>query len=55
MGGHASLFRASQLGGVSDKAVGVNAPLDAVQQRIQHALQQEFDPHGVFATGRLGV
>ncbi len=54
-GGHASLFRASRLGGSSDKAVGVHAPLDAVQQRIQHALQQEFDPHGVFATGRLGV
>ena len=55
VGGQATLFRASLLGGASDKAVGVNAPLDAVQQRIQQALQKEFDPHGVFATGRMGV
>ncbi|MBM3387015.1 MAG: glycolate oxidase subunit GlcE, partial [Betaproteobacteria bacterium] len=50
VGGQATLFRASLLGGASDKAVGVNAPLDAVQQRIQQALQKEFDPLGVFAT-----
>lgn len=55
VGGQASLWRASQLGGISDKAVGVSAPLDAVQQRIQRELQQQFDPHGVFATGRMGV
>ena len=54
VGGHATLFRASVRGGASDKAVGVNAPLDAVQQRIQRALQQQFDPQGVFATGRMG-
>ena len=54
VGGHASLFRASRLGGASDKQVGVNTPLDAVQQRIQRALQQQFDPKGVFATGRMG-
>jgi len=53
-GGHATLFRASLLGGSSDKAVGVSAPLDAVQQRIQRELQKQFDPQGVFATGRLG-
>ncbi len=54
-GGHATLFRASVLGGSSDKAVGVNAPLDAVQQRIQRELQKQFDPQGVFATGRMGI
>lgn len=55
VGGHASLFRASLLGGSSDKAVGVSAQLDPVQQRIQRALQQQFDPQAVFATGRLGT
>ena len=54
-GGHATLFRASLLGGSSDKAVGVSAPLDAVQQRIQRELQKQFDPQGVFATGRMGI
>jgi glycolate oxidase FAD binding subunit len=54
-GGHATLFRASVLGGSSDKSVGVNAPLDAVQQRIQRELQKQFDPQGVFATGRMGI
>jgi glycolate oxidase FAD binding subunit len=33
--------------------VGVNTPLDAVQARIQQQLQQQFDPKGVFATGRI--
>ena len=55
VGGHATLFRASLLGGSTDKAVGVNTPLDAVQQRIQRELQKQFDPQGVFATGRLGL
>ena len=55
VGGHATLFRASFLGGASDKSVGVTAPLDAVQQRIQRELQKQFDPHGVFATGRMGI
>ncbi len=55
VGGHATLFRASLLGGASDKAVGVNAPLGAVQQRIQRELQKQFDPQGVFATGRMGI
>jgi len=54
VGGHAWLFRPSLLGGSSDKAVGVSTPLDAVQQRIQHELQKQFDPQGVFATGRMG-
>lgn len=53
VGGHATLFRASANHAEADKAVGVNTPLDAVQQRIQQQLQKQFDPKGVFATGRL--
>ena len=53
VGGHATLFRASTLGGHTDKGVGVNTAPDATQARIQHALQQQFDPQGVFATGRI--
>jgi glycolate oxidase FAD binding subunit len=53
VGGHATLFRASAAHAEVDKAVGVNTPLDAVQQRIQRQLQQQFDPKGVFATGRM--
>ena len=53
VGGHATLFRASALGGHTDKVVGVNTVPDAAQARIQHALQQQFDPQGVFATGRI--
>ncbi len=55
VGGHATLFRASLLGGATDKAVGASTPLDAVQQRIQRELQKQFDPQGVFATGRMGI
>jgi FAD/FMN-containing dehydrogenase len=29
--------------------------LSDVQQRIQRELQHQFDPHGVFNTGRLGI
>jgi glycolate oxidase FAD binding subunit len=53
VGGHATLFRSSADHAEADKAVGVNTPLDAVQERIQRQLQQQFDPKGVFATGRL--
>jgi glycolate oxidase FAD binding subunit len=53
VGGHASLFRASSAHADVDKAVGVNTPLDLVQQRIQRQLQKQLDPKGVFATGRL--
>jgi glycolate oxidase FAD binding subunit len=53
VGGHATLFRASAKHAEADKAVGVNTPLDAVQKRIQRQLQKQFDPKGVFATGRL--
>ncbi len=52
-GGHATLFRPPQ------NAVGdlpsVFSPLPAAQQRIQRQLQKQFDPHGVFNTGRLGL
>jgi len=34
--------------------VGVFTPLAPVQQRIQQALQKQFDPAGVFNTRRLG-
>jgi glycolate oxidase FAD binding subunit len=53
VGGHATLFRASAAHAEVDKAAGVNTPLAAVQQRIQQQLQKQFDPKGVFATGRL--
>ena len=53
VGGHATLFRASAKHADADKAVGVNTPLDAVQERIQQQMQKQFDPKGVFATGRL--
>jgi glycolate oxidase FAD binding subunit len=51
--GHATLFRASAAHAEVDKAAGVNTPLAAVQQRVQQQLQKQFDPKGVFATGRL--
>ncbi|PUE20455.1 glycolate oxidase subunit GlcE [Limnohabitans sp. MMS-10A-160] len=53
VGGHATLFRASAAHAEVDKIAGVNTPLDAVQARIQQQLQQQFDPKGVFATGRM--
>ena len=53
VGGHASLFRASAAHAEVDKAVGVNTPLGPVQQRVQQQLQKQFDPKGVFATGRM--
>ena len=52
VGGHATLFRTSAAHGDADKAVGVFAPLDAVQQRIQRGLKQSFDPAGIFNPGR---
>jgi glycolate oxidase FAD binding subunit len=53
VGGHATLFRASAAHAQVDKIAGVNTPLYAVQARIQEQLQKQFDPKGVFATGRL--
>jgi glycolate oxidase FAD binding subunit len=53
VGGHATLFR-SPLQAQGDMPP-VFSPLPAVQQRIQRQLQHQFDPHGVFNTGRLGL
>jgi glycolate oxidase FAD binding subunit len=53
VGGHATVFR-PPVTPVSDMP-SVFSPLPAVQQRIQRELQKQFDPHGVFNTGRLGL
>ena len=53
VGGHATLFRAPTQ--ATGEMPAVFHPLPAVQQRIQRALQQQFDPHGVFNTGRTGL
>ena len=56
VGGQATLFRRPQQ---ASAAVNVNtpvfAPLDSVQQRIQHALKNEFDPAGIFSPRRLNA
>ena len=52
-GGHATLFRAPQ--SCVGQMPAVFSPLPAAQQRIQRELQKQFDPHGVFNTGRLGL
>ena len=52
-GGHATLFRAPQ--SCVGEMPAVFSPLPAAQQRIQRELQQQFDPHGVFNTGRTGL
>ena len=52
-GGHATLFR-RPAGALADVDAGapVFAPQGAAQARIQSALQQQFDPDGVFNTRR---
>jgi len=55
VGGHATLFRTSSAGGDTDKSPGVYSPLPPVQRRIQTELRRQFDPHGLFATGRMGI
>jgi glycolate oxidase FAD binding subunit len=54
-GGHATLWRTRSGHGAEDRRVGVFTPLPPVQQKLQQALQAEFDPHAVFKTGRLGL
>ncbi len=54
-GGHATLWRASINRPEQDKAVGVFTAVSEVQRKIQKALQQEFDPYGMFDTGRLEI
>jgi len=53
VGGHATLFRAPVQ--ATSEWPAVFHPLPAVQQRIQRELQKQFDPHGVFNTGRTGL
>jgi glycolate oxidase FAD binding subunit len=55
VGGHATLFRASEQGGDADKSVGVFTPLSAVQLGLSRELQKQLDPAGVFQTGRMGL
>ncbi len=58
VGGHATLFRQSadrQASHAAAQDVPVFSPMSEALQRIQRNLQQQFDPHGVFATGRMGV
>ncbi len=52
-GGHASLWRASQAHGNQDLEAGYQSPLSTTLQAISQRLQAQFDPHGVFRTGRL--
>ena len=56
VGGQATLFRRPHQ---ASAAVNVNTPvftpLDTVQQRIQHALKNEFDPAGIFSPRRLNA
>jgi glycolate oxidase FAD binding subunit len=54
VGGHATLFRRPK-GALANQSIqaAVFPALDAVQQRIQSALQEQCDPHGVFNTRRL--
>jgi glycolate oxidase FAD binding subunit len=53
MGGHVTLWRVSQARGADDFQVGFQSPQTAALQAISQRLQAEFDPHGVFRTGRL--
>ena len=56
VGGQANLFRRPQQATAAVKLdIPVFAPLDTVQQRIQHALKNEFDPAGVFSPRRLNA
>jgi glycolate oxidase FAD binding subunit len=51
-GGHATLFRQAH---TMNATPPVFHRLPLAQQRIQQALQQQFDPKGVFNTGRAGL
>ena len=54
LGGSAVLWRTSQNEGADQKHSGVFPKLTPPQQRIQKAIQIEFDPWGLFNTQRLG-
>ena len=56
VGGQATLFRRPQQASAAENVnTPVFEPLDAVQQRIQHALKNEFDPAGIFSPRRLNA
>ena len=56
VGGQATLFRRPQQASAAlNVSTPVFAPLDTVQQRIQHALKNEFDPAGIFSPRRLNA
>jgi glycolate oxidase FAD binding subunit len=55
VGGHATLWRVSQSLSALDKDVGVFTEISSAQRRIQNSLQREFDPWGLFDTGRLEI
>ena len=53
LGGHATLWRVSRSGDQADYEIGFQSPIEPVQAAIGQRLQAQFDPHGVFRTGRL--
>lgn len=53
LAGHATLWRVSQNHGAADFDAGFQSQASPVLQAIWHRLQAQFDPHGVFRTGRL--
>jgi len=56
VGGQATLFRRPQQASAAmPVSVPVFTPLEAVHQRIQQALKQEFDPAGLFGPRRLNA
>lgn len=56
VGGQATLFRRPQQAtAASPVSVPAMTPLDAVQQRIQNALKNEFDPAGLLSPRRLNA
>lgn len=55
LGGHVTLFRASRKGGDRDKSAGVLSSTEAALKKISRELQRQFDPAGVFNTGRLEI
>jgi len=56
VGGQATLFRRPQQANAASKvSIPALTPLDPVQQRIQQALKNEFDPLGIFSPRRLNA
>ena len=56
VGGQATLFRRPQQATAEQVSpAAVITPLDTVQQRIQHALKNEFDPAGIFGPRRINA